>query len=616
MMRRKFSHGRVRGIFLAAYAAAAVVGLLILVSWPERGGPAEVTLRAVDQAINAGDVRSAVIDDDARTIRIERYDGTEARAAYPTTLGTELTLRLLDSGADVTVKHVARTSVWVRLAVAVLPLMAIVVIVLIYTRRVRSGASAFAKGRRLVAEVPDTRFADIGGVDEVVAELAEIADFLNHPERFIASGARAPRGVLLTGPPGTGKTMLARAVAGEAGVPFFALSGSDFLETFVGVGAARLRRVFELARKGTRGIIFIDEIDAVGKSRSAAHGGGDTDERERTLNQLLVEMDGFNQSGVIVLAATNRIDLLDPALLRAGRFDRTIVVGPPDRRGRTKILELAARRHRFGTDVDFVELARRTSGMTGADLGALVNEAALEATRSGVGVIVAAHLESALATNVLGRERRSVVVSERDRRVSAWHEAGHAVCALLDPDADDPVHVTIVPRSGAGGSTWMVTGEDLLITRSQALARLVVAMGGRAAEEILLNGDFTSGASHDYAGARTLATHMVARYGMGSMGVAHVGLDVADYPPREFVHAVNQLLENALTQARALVRTSPALLQAITAELLDDETLKAGRLDELRRCFDAGNRTALLHRHAGTGVEPAGLSGGGDGRQL
>ncbi|HUP75242.1 MAG TPA: AAA family ATPase [Acidimicrobiales bacterium] len=615
MMRRRFFRGRVRGGFLIAYGVAAVAGLLILIAWPERGGPVEVTLSVIDGAINAGEVRSAVIDDDARTIRIERYDGSQARAAYPTTLGAELARRLLDAGSDVTVEPAARTPVWVRLGVALLPLVAIIAIFLIYSRRVRSGASAFAKGRRLVAEVPEARFADVGGVDEVVAELAEIGDFLNHPERFTASGARAPRGVLLTGPPGTGKTMLARAVAGEAGVPFYALSGSDFVETFVGVGAARIRRVFELARKGGRGIIFIDEIDAVGKSRSASHGGGDTDERERTLNQLLVEMDGFTQSGVIVLAATNRADLLDPALLRPGRFDRTITVGKPDRRGRTKILELAAKRHRFGADVDFVDLARRTPGMTGADLGALVNEAALEATRSGVGVIVSSHLESALATNVLGRERRSAVVSERDRRVIAWHEAGHAVCALLTPAADDPVHVTIVPRNSTGGSTWMGTGEDLLLSRSQAIARLVVAMGGRAAEEILLDGDYTSGSSDDYAGARILATHMVARYAMGKMGVAHVGLDAADGPPAEFHYAINQLLEDSLMQARALLRSSPDLLKAITVDLLDDETLTAGRLAELRRSFDPGG-LAGVSTHAGPGLEPAGLTGRSDGRQL
>ena len=382
--------------------------------------------------------------------------------------------------------------------------------------------------------------------------------------------------------------MLARAVAGEAGVAFFALSGSDFVDTFVGIGAARVRRVFDLARKQGKAIVFIDEIDAVGKSRSAGHGGADTDERDRTLNQLLVEMDGFTQSNLIVLAATNRADLLDPALLRPGRFDRTIAVAPPDRRGRTRILELTGRRHQFGPDVDFVELARRTPGMTGADLCAMVNEAALEATRSGVGVINADHLESALATTVLGRERPTAVISERDRRISAWHEAGHAVCALLIPHADDPVQVTIVPRGGTAGTTWLVAGDDLLVTRSQARAGLMVAMGGRAAEEVLLDGDFTSGPSHDYVAARTLATQMVTRFGMGTTGVAYVGLDAAETLRGDVQEAVNGLLEDSLVGARAILHASEALVRAIAVELLDEETLKAVRLHELRRAFEAG----------------------------
>ena len=271
---------------------------------------------------------------------IQRSDGSKVRAAYPTTLGADLTRRLLDSGVEVVAQPAGQTSIWVRLGVAVLPLVAIMGVFFIYTRRIRSGASAFSRGRGVAAAVPDTRFSDIGGVDEVVAELAEVGSF-QAPGAFAASGARAPRGFLLTGPPGTGKTMLARAVAGEAGVPFFALSGSDFVETFAGVGAARVRRIFELARKEGKAIIFIDEIDAVGKSRGVGRGGGDTDERERTLNQLLVEMDGFTQSSVIVLAATDRADLLDPrysgpggSIARSPWRPRTVGVGPNPRVGR------------------------------------------------------------------------------------------------------------------------------------------------------------------------------------------------------------------------------------------------------------------------------------------
>jgi cell division protease FtsH len=467
----------------------------------------------------------------------------------------------------------------------------------IYSRRIRTGASAFSRGQGVAAAIPDTRFADIGGVDEVVAELAEVGDFLKHPERFVASGARAPRGFLLTGPPGTGKTMLARAVAGEAGVPFFAMSGSDFVETFAGVGAARVRRIFELARKQGQAIIFIDEIDAVGKSRGG-QGGGDTDERERTLNQLLVEMDGFTESSVIVLAATNRGDLLDPALLRPGRFDRTIPVPPPDRRGRTRILELVGRRHDFGPDVDFVALARRTSGMTGADLAAMVNESALEATRSGVAVISAEHLESALATTVLGRERRSVVISMRDRSISAWHEAGHAVCALLVPYADDPVQVTIVPRGGTGGTTWLIEGDDLLVTRTQAQAALIVAMGGRAGEEMLLEGDYTSGSSQDFAGARSLATQMVIRFAMGAGGVAHAGRSVGDEPSHDARAAIDELLEDSMLAARALIQSSSLLLETIAAELVDEETLDGKRLEVLRQLYGPHDLSIERRRQA------------------
>ena len=580
MIRRSYFGGRVRGGYLVTYALVGLLGLVIMLAWPDTGRPASVSLSEVDRAIADGQVVSATIDDDARSIVIERSDGSRTRAAYPSRLGAELARRLLADGAEVTVQPTTRTSIWVRLAISFLPLIVIVGIVVLYMRHMRSGASAFARGRGREAEVPATRFSDVGGMDEVVAELAEARDFLVHPEHFAASGARAPRGFLLTGPPGTGKTLLARAVAGEAGVPFFAMSGSDFVETFAGVGAARVRRLFQSARKHERAIVFIDEIDAVGKSRNAG-GGADSDERERTLNQLLVEMDGFTASNVIVLAATNRADLLDPALLRPGRFDRTILVPPPDRRGRTRILEIMAARHELADDVDFVALARRTPGMTGADLGALVNEAALEAARDARHIVTADDLEAALATTVLGRERPSAMMTDRDRRIVAWHEAGHAVCALLLPGASDPVQVTIVSRGASGGATWLAGDDDQLISRSHAHAQLVVAMGGRSAEEILLDGDFTSGPSHDYAAARNLALNMVTRFGMSDRGVVHVGYDTTTGPSHEVDRAINDLLVDSLVAARALLHRAGDLLGAVAAELLAEETVHLDRLRSL-----------------------------------
>jgi cell division protease FtsH len=433
--------------------------------------------------------------------------------------------------------------------------------------------------------VPDTRFGDVAGVDEVVAELSEIAEFLHRPDPFEAAGARIPRGFLLIGPPGTGKTLLARAVAGEAGVPFFALSGSDFVETFVGVGAARVRRLFDEARRTERAIIFIDELDAIGRARASGTQPGANDERESTLNQLLVEMDGFRRSNIIVLAATNRPDVLDPALLRPGRFDRRITVAPPDRRGRTAILELHSTSYHLGGDVDLPTLARRTPGMTGADLAFLINEAALTAARQGRVDITQQHVEAALAVTVLGRERPSAVIMERDRRITAWHEAGHAVAALVEPDADDPVQITIVPRGQAGGVTWMAGNDHALVTRREASARLVVALAGRAAEELLLDGDFTQGAANDFAHATRLASDMVTQYGMSPLGVASISPEHLAYGTQadRVNTAVSQLLDEALDLARTLLQVNSGLVRAVAEQLLVDETVTLDDMLRLRQ---------------------------------
>jgi cell division protease FtsH len=446
------------------------------------------------------------------------------------------------------------------------------------------GARAFTTTDAQLGEVPDTCFTDVVGCDEAVEELSEVVSFLHDPAPFQAAGARMPQGFLLVGAPGTGKTLLARAVAGEAGVPFYTAAGSDFTEMFVGVGAARVRDLFAKAKK-TGGIVFLDEIDSLGRTRvGSVPGGGGTEERESTLNALLVEMDGFNKDDkVIVIAATNRPDVLDPALLRAGRFDRQITVAPPDRSGRTRLLEVYARGRRLARDVDLVALARRMPGLTGADIANVVNQAALEAARHFREELAAADFDEALATLMMGRARRSAVVTDRDRVVTAWHEAGHAVAALALPDAHDPVQVTIVPRGPAGGVTWMGGNDDAFLTRSQARAQLAVAMAGRAAEELLLAGDFTQGASGDLVSATQLATRMVTAWGMSSLGLSAFDPDRAGPALANRVQGeVDSLLRDALEIARRVLGEHRTLLDAVVAELLDEETADLDRLRALR----------------------------------
>jgi cell division protease FtsH len=573
---------------IAGVVALFVVVLLVLFNLP--GGASskkktpEVTLSGAVQAIKEGKVGRLHLNDGSRRATLILNNGTEVQTAYPVGSGPELTNTAIEYDVKVTASPNKTGSMWTSLLLSLLP-VALLIGFFIFFMGPRMGMNVgkLNKSRREPTEVPDTRFTDVAGVEEAVAEVKEIVEFLTDPGRFTAAGARMPRGVLLVGPPGTGKTLLARAVAGEAGVPFFALSGSDFVETFVGVGASRVRQVFTAARKHGRAIIFIDEIDAVGKARSSQSSGSGNEERENTLNQLLVEMDGFTDSGVIVLAATNRADVLDAALTRPGRFDRRVTVPAPDRVGRTKILELYARERRLDRDVDLVALARRTPGLTGADLALLMNEAALEAARSGSQTITNAHLQAALATAVMGRARVSAVVTERDRRITAWHEAGHAVAALLLPHADDPVSVTIVPRGQAGGVTWMGGNDNSFLTRSEAEARLVVAMAGRAAEEHHLDGDFTQGAASDFASATSLALSMVTEFGMSELGptsratYAQLGSGQAD----RIGEAVDRLLQQAIETARALIAANTPLLEDLVAELLREETVTGGQLSVL-----------------------------------
>lgn len=450
------------------------------------------------------------------------------------------------------------------------------------------GANAALKNANLqnAADVPATRFNDVAGAEEAIEDMRELVEFLKNPEKFAKTGAIPPRGALLVGPPGTGKTLLARAVAGEAGVPFFSAAGSDFVEMYVGVGARRVRDLFANARKHKEGaIIFIDEIDAVGRARSSRADSGGSQEQEGTLNAMLVEMDGFQESNIIVLAATNRDDILDPALVRPGRLDRKIHVPLPDRAGREKILKVHAGNRPFEVDVNWDLIARRTPGMSGAELAQLINEASLIAAREDRDSITNHDLDSAVATVAMGKARTSAVVTEHDRNVTAWHEGGHTVCAMVLPDADNPVSVSIIPRGPAGGVTWMAQGDDLFLTRKRAFARLVVAMGGRAAEEILLDGEFTSGPHGDLSAATDTALAMVTQYGMTdaglmirSQGWLSTGAKMTD----ETVEAVEKLLAEALDTARATLRDHRDLLDSVVEGLLENDTLIQSELVALQ----------------------------------
>ena len=534
-------------------------------------------------------ITKAVLDDDNRVLQLTLDTGDEFETSYPNQYGTELVKQLQTAAIPFTTEPIAKASPLGALAAMFLPVLMIIGFFVWMSKKGgamgmsgATNAKAFTATKAELPEPPDARFDDVVGCDEAVEELSEIVSFLHDPTHFEAAGAKMPRGFLLVGPPGTGKTLLARAVAGEAGVPFYSAAGSDFAEMFVGVGAARVRDLFAKAKK-TGGIVFIDEIDSVGRARHGAAGSGVSEERESTLNALLVEMDGFGkEDNIIVIAATNRPDVLDPALLRAGRFDRQVTVAAPDRKGRTSLLELYAKGRKIDDKVDFVSLARRTPGLTGADISNLVNQAAIECARHRRQIIEQADLDEALATVIMGRARKSAVVTERDRLVTAWHEAGHTVAALVQPDANDPVQVTIVPRGPAGGVTWMGDNDDSFMTRSQAEAQLVVALGGRAAEEILLDGDFTQGASGDLQSATSLAVRMVSQWGMSPLGLAAISPELAGPGQVDKVMGeVDRMLANALHTARQLLIDERALLNSIVAELLAEDTADLDRINQL-----------------------------------
>jgi cell division protease FtsH len=499
------------------------------------------------------------------------------------------------------------------------PLALTVLLLIFILRQAQSGGSqalSFGRSRaKMLSENrPKVTFADVAGVDEAKEELAEIVDFLKYPKKYQSLGARIPKGVLLLGPPGTGKTLLARAIAGEAGVPFLSISGSDFVEMFVGVGASRVRDLFDQAKKSAPCIVFIDEIDAVGRQRGAGLGGGH-DEREQTLNQLLVEMDGFDQNtGVILIAATNRADVLDPALLRPGRFDRQIVVARADYKGREKILEVHARNKPLGKEVSLETLAKRTPGFSGADLENLLNEAALLAARRNKNVIEMNDCDEAIDRVMVGPERKSVVMSQQEKETTAYHESGHAIIGGLR-EKSDPVHkVTIIPRGMALGITWSLPEDDRHNrTKEELLAMITRAMGGRLAEEIKF-GDVTTGASNDFEQATELARRMVTQYGMSDLGPiqfgrggAHqvfLGRDISE--ERNYSEEVaskidgevRKIIETCYADGKRILSENWAKVERMVASLLEYETVEA---EEVRAILADGP----FSRVPGSEVAPA-----------
>ncbi|MGH3608351.1 MAG: ATP-dependent zinc metalloprotease FtsH, partial [Pseudonocardiaceae bacterium] len=504
-------------------------------------GYSQVTTSQALQQLTDHNVKQATLEDKEQRLRltldhpVPGVTGTKVLTQYPEQSTDQITQALraspIPDGWDT---KVTQQSLLFQVLIYLIPLGLLLLLLMWMMNNVQGGGNRVlnfgkSKAKQLSKDMPKTTFGDVAGADEAVEELEEIKDFLANPSRYQALGAKIPKGVLLYGPPGTGKTLLARAVAGEAGVPFYSISGSDFVEMFVGVGASRVRDLFEQAKQNSPCIIFVDEIDAVGRQRGAGLGGGH-DEREQTLNQLLVEMDGFDaRGGIILIAATNRPDILDPALLRPGRFDRQIPVSAPDIQGRRAILEVHSKGKPFDTDVDFQGLAKRTVGFSGADLANVINESALLTAREGGKLINGAALEEAVDRVIGGPRRKNRIISEREKKITAYHEGGHALAAWAMPDLDPVYKLTILPRGRTGGHALVVPEDDKqMMTRSEMIARLVFALGGRSAEELVFH-EPTTGASSDIEQATKIARAMVTEYGMSArLGAVKYGQEQGD----------------------------------------------------------------------------------------
>ncbi|MEI7427778.1 MAG: ATP-dependent zinc metalloprotease FtsH [Betaproteobacteria bacterium] len=600
-----------------------IVALVVFTFFKQFDKPSaqnQVTYSQFMDDAKAGKVRR--VDVQGRTLQVTAVDGNRYNIISPGDIW--MVGDLMKFGVQVTGKAEDEPSVFVSALYYLGPTLLIIGFWFFMMRQMqgggKGGAFSFGKSKaRLIDENSNSvNFGDVAGCDEAKSEVSELVDFLKDPSKFQKLGGRIPRGVLLVGPPGTGKTLLARAIAGEAKVPFFSISGSDFVEMFVGVGAARVRDMFENAKKQAPCIIFIDEIDAVGRHRGAGTGGGN-DEREQTLNQMLVEMDGFEaNSGVIVIAATNRSDVLDKALLRPGRFDRQVFVGLPDIRGREQILKVHMRKVPINADVDAAVLARGTPGFSGADLANLVNEAALFAARRNKRAVEMSDFEDAKDKIYMGPERKSAVMREDERRNTAYHESGHAVVAKLLPKAD-PVHkVTIMPRGMALGVTWQLPEFDRVnLYKDRMLEDLAILFGGRAAEEVFLN-SMSTGASNDFERATKMARDMVTRYGMSESLGTMVYVDtesesifgrmnsktVSEVTQQKVDAEIRSLLDTQYTLARHLLETNRDKVEAMVVALLEWETIDADQVNDIM----AGNppRPPKVS-------DPVNTTGGGDG---
>jgi cell division protease FtsH len=588
-----------------------VIAVVLLLGWlffymsDDTHGYESVDTSVAIAQIEDDNVKSAQIDDREQQLRLTLKDGngdTDGSDKIITKYPTGYAVQLYDtlSGKNAQIKTVVNQgNILGSLLVYLLPLLLLVGLFVMFSRMQGGARMGFGFGKsrakQLSKDMPKTTFGDVAGVDEAVEELYEIKDFLSSPARYQALGAKIPKGVLLYGPPGTGKTLMARAVAGEAGVPFFTISGSDFVEMFVGVGASRVRDLFEQAKQNNPCIIFVDEIDAVGRQRGAGLGGGH-DEREQTLNQLLVEMDGFGErSGVILMAATNRPDILDPALLRPGRFDRQIPVSNPDLAGRRAVLRVHSSDKPLAPDADLEGLARRTVGMSGADLENVINEAALLTARENGTVITGPALEEAVDRVIGGPRRKSRVISELEKKITAYHEGGHTLAAWAMPDIEPIYKVTILARGRTGGHALAVPEDDKgMMTRSEMIARLVFAMGGRAAEELVFR-EPTTGAESDIEKATKIARAMVTEYGMSTkLGAVKYGTEQGDpflgrtmgtqpdyshEVARDIDDEIRKLIEAAHTEAWEILTEYRDVLDTLAGELLEKETLHRAELE-------------------------------------